>query len=1275
MRNKFQPKKTSDMIQVGLPSKVDRLLMYRRIEGVVASRIQEIHSLPDTRPRPVNVSAVLLFSKVDELPHPSTVGVRRRLIEYFRFEFLPTVSAALLLELEDLHQDEELQKQLLQEKKKKKQEDDDEEATDNQDDEEPPTPPKPSLQEPIECIALLISNMLLVSKGNYDARVRSILKTVCTQVLLEQQQQQSSSTSQPLSQQEVSQEETSQQEADDAASATSSDAGESTTSNPRASTTSSVASSPDSVGTTTTTSSTATSTATASPIPTKQQQTSRSLYFLKFSDVDENNPVVVVNNDTDEVTTRNAQEDDVRQTSTLPTLTPAQEASRQLESIERAIATDILKAALEKASRQEAAAAAKKEEDKTRRNQKRNQRVKQVLVRGLQITTVGVVVGAAFAFTGGLAAPGLVAAISALGIGTSSVAFATLTTVQALASMFGVVGGGLAAYKMKKRTQGLSEWRIRKETLTTSVGKQQDAVTIRGLHASVCVSGWLVDKSDFQRPWGIQPDDPEIKEKMELLQRFFAVHGPEKVHFCKALLKANKKNTQDLWIGLARRYGRDPDNLLPFDRTAEPQDLSPEWERKVNGLLKYQVLREEHASRMEQIYETNNMLIKMEAMNTDLMGETRPVLDALRTDEEVLVKMKVMNTEVTMEAMNADLLKSSSSSSIVSPQSLETTSDEAATQEAMANDAGETTITTEQESTEAKEETGEPKEDTAEVIGNGDKDEERTETGELKEDAAEPTDNGDVEEAPLPTQVGATDDDEQKEDAAAIEKQVTENGDANLAEDDNTPQDVVDSACPTPIIDNARKTSDASTDDETEQATEVDQEDAKVKTDEEGALESSAVDSSNTIFDENAILAKMEAANEEVMLDLSSSRSDAESSMNDSTEDIVMRDRINEAVLSVDTGSAQEMKQVNNDLMGPLAWFRMSPLESKKQTVAAAANETTTPNGTSDPEKPAAVKNCVSGETAETLEDDDERSQESSNGAGGGGNLGKTDHDLVVWDWQASYGGELYTVTWETSTLLKLCKVVNVLALELTDQVTKQVIQNAVLAGTVAIPSAMVTCLAVVDDPYQLISFRSEKAGIELAHCLMQSDEHRPISMVGFSFGARVVFSCLLELARHQALWEEKQKQPETDEADKSTRWSFTSLNSKPKIDPLDDIDYTREPASIIEDVVIIGMPRLLDVKEWVTCREIVSGRLVNCYKKDDWIVSYMINVRCWNGVRSTCGTHPVDARVPGVENFEVSDLVSTHGRYQLSVPQIMHRVAYGTARKWKSMDHQNAQQ
>lgn len=95
----------------------------------------------------------------------------------------------------------------------------------------------------------------------------------------------------------------------------------------------------------------------------------------------------------------------------------------------------------------------------------------QQMKRGAKIAGAGLALGTVFAITGGLAAPALAAGIGGIatltGASTASSAavLAVLATFKAGAALFGVGGGGLAAYKMKKRTAGLSQFEIRRENI------------------------------------------------------------------------------------------------------------------------------------------------------------------------------------------------------------------------------------------------------------------------------------------------------------------------------------------------------------------------------------------------------------------------------------------------------------------------------------------------------------------------------------------------------------------------------------------------------------------------------------------------------------------------------------------------------------------------------------------------------------------------------------------------------------------------------------------
>jgi hypothetical protein len=256
-------------------------------------------------------------------------------------------------------------------------------------------------------------------------------------------------------------------------------------------------------------------------------------------------------------------------------------------------------------------------------------------------------------------------------------------------------------------------------------------------------------------------------------------------------------------------------------------------------------------------------------------------------------------------------------------------------------------------------------------------------------------------------------------------------------------------------------------------------------------------------------------------------------------------------------------------------------------------------------------------------------------------------HLATVWDYQTTYGGELYTVRWESDLLLELCDSVADLAFDVVTGGTAQLLKHTALStllSAVAWPYALVNAANMIDGTWTLAVERSDEAGKELARSLLFSTAgHRPVTLAGFSFGARAIYSCLKELSRYQEKWE-----------DFHGRENSKAGTDRPS--PEEDFRNMREPASIVEDVILMGLPNHLSLASWKACRQVVSGRLVHCYSEKDLILSLMFQLKKF-GFKPVCGTCPVE--VPGVENVNVTDLVSGHQDYCLNTGAILKRVRH----------------
>jgi Protein of unknown function (DUF726) len=168
---------------------------------------------------------------------------------------------------------------------------------------------------------------------------------------------------------------------------------------------------------------------------------------------------------------------------------------------------------------------------------------------------------------------------------------------------------------------------------------------------------------------------------------------------------------------------------------------------------------------------------------------------------------------------------------------------------------------------------------------------------------------------------------------------------------------------------------------------------------------------------------------------------------------------------------------------------------------------------------------------------------------------------------------------------------------------------------------------------------------------LFTSVGHRPVTLVGFSFGARAIYACLKELCRHQINWE-KYHLNSFDRQHKKGR-DITSLYKE-----------MREPASIVEDAILMGLPNHLSISSWISCRQVVAGRLVNCYSQKDLVLSLMFQFKRL-GLKPVCGTCPVN--VDGVESVDVSDVISGHQDYCTSTGRILDRVRHGQPFPYKT--------
>lgn len=165
------------------------------------------------------------------------------------------------------------------------------------------------------------------------------------------------------------------------------------------------------------------------------------------------------------------------------------------------------------------------------------------------------------------------------------------------------------------------------------------------------------------------------------------------------------------------------------------------------------------------------------------------------------------------------------------------------------------------------------------------------------------------------------------------------------------------------------------------------------------------------------------------------------------------------------------------------------------------------------------------------------------------------------------------------------------------------------------LPVVLTKLSYLIDNPWSVSLDRAWAAGLILADSLIERNlGTRPITLVGYSLGSRVIFSCLLELARKGAL-------------------------------------------GLIQNVYMFGSPIVVKQDEYLKIRTVVAGRVVNGFHRNDWILGYLFRLTN-GGIRRVAGLAPVDD-VPGLENVDCSEFVAGHMDYRRAMPRLMRECGW----------------
>ncbi|TGJ63057.1 hypothetical protein EYR41_011005 [Orbilia oligospora] len=212
--------------------------------------------------------------------------------------------------------------------------------------------------------------------------------------------------------------------------------------------------------------------------------------------------------------------------------------------------------------------------------------------------------------------------------------------------------------------------------------------------------------------------------------------------------------------------------------------------------------------------------------------------------------------------------------------------------------------------------------------------------------------------------------------------------------------------------------------------------------------------------------------------------------------------------------------------------------------------------------------------------------------------------------------GDIYSVLWEPEMMQSMGQTINILATEVLTQSLQQVLGNTVLMALMAslqVPLILTKLSYLLDNPWNVSLDRAWASGLILADTLIHRNLGvRPITLIGFSLGARVIFSCLMELARRNA-------------------------------------------HGLVQNVYMFGSPVVVNHDEYMAISGVVRGKFVNGYCTNDWILGYLFRATS-GGLGRVAGLAAIEG-IPGVDNLDCTEYVIGHMAYRTAIPKLLKKL------------------
>ncbi|CAL4076795.1 unnamed protein product, partial [Meganyctiphanes norvegica] len=224
--------------------------------------------------------------------------------------------------------------------------------------------------------------------------------------------------------------------------------------------------------------------------------------------------------------------------------------------------------------------------------------------------------------------------------------------------------------------------------------------------------------------------------------------------------------------------------------------------------------------------------------------------------------------------------------------------------------------------------------------------------------------------------------------------------------------------------------------------------------------------------------------------------------------------------------------------------------------------------------------------------------------------------------WKTLYNSrEQYCLRYESTYLLELGQAMDYLLQFAFSMAVQESLKYTILAGIISAivwPASLVTLASVIDNPWGVCCRRSAEVGRQLAQVLVKREHgRRPVTLIGFSLGARVIYYCLKDLSQMKG------------------------------------------SAGIVQDAIFLGAPVPGYENDWKEFASVVSGRIINGYCQGDWLLRFLY--RTSSGSLRIAGLMPVEWKDRRMFNFDLSAIVNGHTDYASKMDLILRLLGIRT--------------